>query len=88
MSTFIGEFLIIEGEGSSIAGIWAIVYSLKNDKRYVVTHSKDHKIKDSEGNRRTADYACTCPSYRFHPGHCKHIKHILDYSKLMPDFSF
>jgi hypothetical protein len=86
MNTFIGEFLVIESEGSSLAGIWAIVYSIKSNMQYVVTYSRDHRIKGPEGSKAELDYGCTCPSYRFHPGHCKHIKHVFSHSKLMPHF--
>lgn len=85
MNTFIGEFLIIEDEGVCVSGLWAIVHSIKSNKRYIVTYSKEHKIKDLEGRISGLGYACTCPSYRFRPSPCKHIKHVCLMSESMTD---
>lgn len=52
---------------------WGIQIKGSGSNIYLVSFNERHKFK-----HRKKDFSCTCPSYRYHFGYCKHIKYVIE----------
>lgn len=50
-----------------------------SDVQYDVYYSYAHKFSHNQ-----RDWSCTCPSYKYHDGLCKHIRHVRESNDVDP----